>query len=178
MWNVDKFVVSCTSVGFGLFVYTEQCFGALKIQTFNIFPKCIWTRTTLVKYSVFYFRNACFNNTTNTDYISPAPRFKSLFLYNLGNAWRLCRSTVPLKTLWTGFSVFWNTLHLFNQPLSCLPLVFVLQSALGGEPALSSPGAVSPTKAHFYHQHYGSNPRRRALHLDHMGKAWGTLISF
>ncbi|XP_030005567.1 transcription factor 4-like, partial [Sphaeramia orbicularis] len=43
------------------------------------------------------------------------------------------------------------------------------QSVLGGDLGLGSPGAASPTKpaAHFY-QHYGSNPRRRALHMDAM----------
>uniref|UniRef100_A0A8C6KPE3 Transcription factor 4 n=1 Tax=Nothobranchius furzeri TaxID=105023 RepID=A0A8C6KPE3_NOTFU len=41
------------------------------------------------------------------------------------------------------------------------------QSVLGGELGLGSPGAASPTKpAGQYYQHYGSNPRRRALHMD------------
>uniref|UniRef100_A0A8C6KRR3 Transcription factor 4 n=1 Tax=Nothobranchius furzeri TaxID=105023 RepID=A0A8C6KRR3_NOTFU len=40
-------------------------------------------------------------------------------------------------------------------------------SVLGGELGLGSPGAASPTKpAGQYYQHYGSNPRRRALHMD------------
>uniref|UniRef100_G3N686 Transcription factor 4 n=1 Tax=Gasterosteus aculeatus aculeatus TaxID=481459 RepID=G3N686_GASAC len=43
------------------------------------------------------------------------------------------------------------------------------QSALGGEMGLGSPGAASPTKpAGHYYQHYGSNPRRRALPMDAM----------
>lgn len=45
------------------------------------------------------------------------------------------------------------------------------QSTLGGELGLGSPGAASPTKpAGQYYQHYGSNPRRRALHMDAMGE--------
>uniref|UniRef100_A0AAQ4R456 Transcription factor 4 n=1 Tax=Gasterosteus aculeatus aculeatus TaxID=481459 RepID=A0AAQ4R456_GASAC len=47
--------------------------------------------------------------------------------------------------------------------------VSVSQSALGGEMGLGSPGAASPTKpAGHYYQHYGSNPRRRALPMDAM----------
>ncbi|KAM8828758.1 transcription factor 4 isoform 3-T3 [Spinachia spinachia] len=43
------------------------------------------------------------------------------------------------------------------------------QSTLGGEMGLGSPGAASPTKpAGHYYQHYGSNPRRRALPMDAM----------
>ncbi|MEQ2161324.1 Transcription factor 4 [Goodea atripinnis] len=43
------------------------------------------------------------------------------------------------------------------------------QSALGGELGLGSPSATSPTKpAGQYYQHYGSNPRRRTLHMDTM----------
>ncbi|XP_061733124.1 transcription factor 4-like isoform X7 [Nerophis ophidion] len=43
------------------------------------------------------------------------------------------------------------------------------QSMLGGEMALGSPGATSPTKpAGQYYQHYSSNPRRRPLHMDSM----------
>uniref|UniRef100_A0A3Q2QKP6 Transcription factor 4 n=1 Tax=Fundulus heteroclitus TaxID=8078 RepID=A0A3Q2QKP6_FUNHE len=43
------------------------------------------------------------------------------------------------------------------------------QSVLGGELGLGSPSATSPTKpAGQYYQHYGSNPRRRALHMDPM----------
>uniref|UniRef100_A0A3Q2YJC8 Transcription factor 4 n=1 Tax=Hippocampus comes TaxID=109280 RepID=A0A3Q2YJC8_HIPCM len=43
------------------------------------------------------------------------------------------------------------------------------QSLLGGEMALGSPGATSPTKPPGqYYQHYGSNPRRRLLHMDSM----------
>uniref|UniRef100_A0A4W6CM46 Transcription factor 4 n=1 Tax=Lates calcarifer TaxID=8187 RepID=A0A4W6CM46_LATCA len=43
------------------------------------------------------------------------------------------------------------------------------QSILGGELGLGSPGAASPTKpAGQYYQHYGSNPRRRTLHMDTM----------
>lgn len=45
------------------------------------------------------------------------------------------------------------------------------QSILGGELGLGSPGATSPTKpSGQYYQHYGSNPRRRALHMDPMGE--------
>uniref|UniRef100_M3ZNN4 Transcription factor 4 n=1 Tax=Xiphophorus maculatus TaxID=8083 RepID=M3ZNN4_XIPMA len=45
---------------------------------------------------------------------------------------------------------------------------FVL-AVLGGELAMGSPSAASPTKpAGQYYQHYGSNPRRRALHMDAM----------
>ncbi|KAM4533192.1 transcription factor 4 isoform 2-T2 [Fundulus diaphanus] len=45
------------------------------------------------------------------------------------------------------------------------------QSVLGGELGLGSPSATSPTKpAGQYYQHYGSNPRRRALHMDPMGE--------
>ncbi|XP_078811714.1 transcription factor 4 isoform X12 [Oryzias latipes] len=43
------------------------------------------------------------------------------------------------------------------------------QSILGGDMGLGSPGASSPTKpAGQYYQHYSSNPRRRALHMDTM----------
>ncbi|XP_032426694.1 transcription factor 4 isoform X3 [Xiphophorus hellerii] len=43
------------------------------------------------------------------------------------------------------------------------------QAVLGGELAMGSPSAASPTKpAGQYYQHYGSNPRRRALHMDAM----------
>uniref|UniRef100_A0A7N6B6U9 Transcription factor 4 n=1 Tax=Anabas testudineus TaxID=64144 RepID=A0A7N6B6U9_ANATE len=43
------------------------------------------------------------------------------------------------------------------------------QSILGGDLGLGSPGAASPTKpAGQYYQHYGSNPRRRTLHMDTM----------
>ncbi|XP_047426650.1 transcription factor 4-like isoform X4 [Mugil cephalus] len=43
------------------------------------------------------------------------------------------------------------------------------QSILGGELGMGSPGAASPTKpAGQYYQHYGANPRRRALHMDSM----------
>lgn len=44
------------------------------------------------------------------------------------------------------------------------------QSVLGGELALGSPGAASPTKpaGQYYQQHYSSNPRRRTLHMDTM----------
>ncbi|XP_061590602.1 transcription factor 4-like isoform X2 [Cololabis saira] len=43
------------------------------------------------------------------------------------------------------------------------------QSILGGELGLGSPGAASPTKpTGQYYQHYSSNPRRRALHMDPM----------
>ncbi|XP_008291136.1 transcription factor 4-like, partial [Stegastes partitus] len=43
------------------------------------------------------------------------------------------------------------------------------QSILGGELGLGSPGAASPTKpSGQYYQHYGSNPRRRALPMDTM----------
>ncbi|XP_051906978.1 transcription factor 4-like isoform X7 [Hippocampus zosterae] len=43
------------------------------------------------------------------------------------------------------------------------------QSLLGGEMALGSPGATSPTKPPGqYYQHYGGNPRRRLLHMDSM----------
>uniref|UniRef100_A0A7N6A1U0 Transcription factor 4 n=1 Tax=Anabas testudineus TaxID=64144 RepID=A0A7N6A1U0_ANATE len=42
-------------------------------------------------------------------------------------------------------------------------------SILGGDLGLGSPGAASPTKpAGQYYQHYGSNPRRRTLHMDTM----------
>uniref|UniRef100_A0A3Q0SJX6 Transcription factor 4 n=1 Tax=Amphilophus citrinellus TaxID=61819 RepID=A0A3Q0SJX6_AMPCI len=54
----------------------------------------------------------------------------------------------------------------FPQPPPPLPLT---PSILGGELGLGSPGAASPTKpAGQYYQHYGSNPRRRALHMDAM----------
>lgn len=53
--------------------------------------------------------------------------------------------------------------------------VSVSQSALGGEMGLGSPGAASPTKpAGHYYQHYGSNPRRRALPMDAMGETLKT----
>ncbi|KAM6985891.1 transcription factor 4 isoform 2-T2 [Aplochiton taeniatus] len=40
---------------------------------------------------------------------------------------------------------------------------------LGGEMGMGSPGAASPTKpGSQYYQHYGSNPRRRPLHMDPM----------
>ncbi|KAM4720063.1 transcription factor 4 isoform 6-T6 [Anableps anableps] len=43
------------------------------------------------------------------------------------------------------------------------------QAVLGGELGMGSPSAASPTKpAGQYYQHYGSNPRRRALHMDAM----------
>ncbi|XP_029920911.1 transcription factor 4 isoform X2 [Myripristis murdjan] len=43
------------------------------------------------------------------------------------------------------------------------------QSLLGGELGMGSPGAASPTKpGGQYYQHFGSNPRRRPLHMDTM----------
>ncbi|XP_062409957.1 transcription factor 4-like isoform X3 [Sardina pilchardus] len=40
---------------------------------------------------------------------------------------------------------------------------------MGGEMGMVSPGTVSPTKpGSQYYQHYGSNPRRRPMHSDHM----------
>lgn len=52
------------------------------------------------------------------------------------------------------------------------PPLLTLQAVLGGELAMGSPSAASPTKpAGQYYQHYGSNPRRRALHMDPMGEA-------
>uniref|UniRef100_A0A3B4YJN2 Transcription factor 4 n=1 Tax=Seriola lalandi dorsalis TaxID=1841481 RepID=A0A3B4YJN2_SERLL len=56
-----------------------------------------------------------------------------------------------------------NTLSLFS--FVCVSL----QSILGGELGLGSPGAASPTKpAGQYYQHYSSNPRRRTLPMDTM----------
>uniref|UniRef100_A0A8C6NKW1 Transcription factor 4 n=1 Tax=Nothobranchius furzeri TaxID=105023 RepID=A0A8C6NKW1_NOTFU len=63
---------------------------------------------------------------------------------------------------------------LFGRKFINVPLFFPFhvlvnfnQSVLGGELGLGSPGAASPTKpAGQYYQHYGSNPRRRALHMD------------
>uniref|UniRef100_A0AAY4EHJ8 Transcription factor 4 n=1 Tax=Denticeps clupeoides TaxID=299321 RepID=A0AAY4EHJ8_9TELE len=53
-----------------------------------------------------------------------------------------------------------SNLHSCHQP-----------SLMGGEMGMVSPGTVSPTKpGSQYYQHYGSNPRRRQLHSDSMGK--------
>ncbi|XP_074547246.1 transcription factor 4 isoform X7 [Halichoeres trimaculatus] len=44
-----------------------------------------------------------------------------------------------------------------------------MESILGGELGMGSPGAASPTKpAGQYYQHYGPNPRRRTLPMDNM----------
>uniref|UniRef100_A0A665W8G1 Transcription factor 4 n=1 Tax=Echeneis naucrates TaxID=173247 RepID=A0A665W8G1_ECHNA len=59
--------------------------------------------------------------------------------------------------------------HINTHYLSLSLVTVSQQSILGGELGLGSPGAASPTKpAGQYYQHYGSNPRRRALHMDTM----------
>uniref|UniRef100_H2MJM9 Transcription factor 4 n=1 Tax=Oryzias latipes TaxID=8090 RepID=H2MJM9_ORYLA len=75
--------------------------------------------------------------------------------------------TVPLRTSLSGMI----RLVCFQAFLTRLRLCFSLQSILGGDMGLGSPGASSPTKpAGQYYQHYSSNPRRRALHMDTMGE--------